>query len=192
MAGSLREANLFHGFFARYDEAGALDTQYGENGFVLVENDIGSSIEALAMRSVESETVLGVGTTAVPNRGLLIGKNMDGSADLELAGGNIVISDFTAEENAWLQAAVSPASGRIVAVGFTEGFEEADVLIARYLPTGSLDNSFGEGGGWVRTKIGKSVDMGQGLSVQPDEKIIVCGTTFTNDLTEAFVLRYIG
>jgi len=52
---------------------------------------------------------------------------------------------------------------------------EADFALARFLPNGALDPSFG-GGGFVTTNFG-GVDEANAILLQPDGKIVLAGTT---------------
>ena len=65
---------------------------------------------------------------------------------------------------------------RIVAVGFTPGSRKVPGawMIARYLPDGTLDPSFGSGG-IVKQTFTKSGGA-QGVTIQPDQKLVVTGS----------------
>ncbi len=69
--------------------------------------------------------------------------------------------------------AVQP-DGKIVAAGDVAG----DSLVARYLPNGSLDSSFGNGG-YAETSLPRTAKFASAaaVAIQPDGKIVVAGTT---------------
>ncbi len=69
--------------------------------------------------------------------------------------------------------AVQP-DGKIVAAGDVAG----DALVARYLPNGSLDTSFGTGG-FVETGLPQTVMFASAaaVAIQPDGEIVVAGTS---------------
>jgi uncharacterized delta-60 repeat protein len=64
------------------------------------------------------------------------------------------------------------ARGRTLAVGDSSPF--GDFLVARYTRDGRLESGFGRGG-YVETHYGSS-DVGLGVAVAPDGKIVAAGT----------------
>src|SRR5207249_2006629 len=70
------------------------------------------------------------------------------------------------------------SDGKIVLVGTTyTGYfmiDDGDLALTRYNTDGSLDNTFGTGG-IVVTDLG-GFDYALNLKIQPDGRIIVCGT----------------
>jgi uncharacterized delta-60 repeat protein len=65
--------------------------------------------------------------------------------------------------------------GKIVAVGSVRGAAGSEVALARYLPDGKLDSSFGQAG-LVRAGLGSSVGAGS-VAIQGDGRIVVGGTS---------------
>lgn len=82
------------------------------------------------------------------------------------------------------------ADGRIIAVGATIGGIEADFIVARYLLDGRLDAQFGNGG-WLRTRLGHSLDTANSLAVQVDGRILVGGYSLDGNY-RAMVARYLN
>ena len=86
--------------------------------------------------------------------------------------------DFSQRYNA---IAIAP-DGKIVVAGESSG----SVLVIRFSANGILDTSFGVGG-WTRLTIRSPGDVGLGVAVQPDGKIVVVGN---NSVTlSGFVAR---
>ncbi|MCG3155068.1 MAG: hypothetical protein DKINENOH_01670 [bacterium] len=87
--------------------------------------------------------------------------------------------------------AIAPADGRILVAGYTNDDGGSDFALARYMPDGSLDVSFGTDGR-VTTDLGSRVDMVGGALFQPDGKIVVGGSARRgNTIYSDFVLvRY--
>jgi hypothetical protein len=83
------------------------------------------------------------------------------------------------------------ADGRIIAVGATIGGIEADFIVARYSSDGGLDHSFGDGKGWLRTRLGRSLDTANSLAVQADDAILVGGYSLDGNY-RAMVARYLN
>jgi hypothetical protein len=65
-----------------------------------------------------------------------------------------------------------------------------DFGVARYSSTGQLDQSFGVGGK-VTTDLGND-ELGYGLTVQRDGKILLSGGIFNGSTFDFGVLRYLG
>jgi len=188
-AGSVDTESSFYGLLTHYSREGIPDDAFGENGFVVLDEQGGNTLDGV-VRSA-GNTIIGLGSTTSPNKGILIGRTSTGGPDKQFNHGEMVFNEFTPEESAWTQAQVS-ASSSIVVAGYTEGGEEADVIVAHYLANGTLDSRFGRGNGWVRTKVGKSIDIAYALALQTDNKIVVCGMLFKDVSFQAFALRYIG
>jgi uncharacterized delta-60 repeat protein len=92
-----------------------------------------------------------------------------GSIDQSFGDGGKVITGFDTAGEYSLSVAIQP-DGRFVVAGETS----EDFALARYLPTGSLDPSFGKGGK-VTTDFGSNFDEGAAVAIQPDGKIVVAG-----------------
>lgn len=78
----------------------------------------------------------------------------------------------------------------MIAVGATIGGVEADFIVARYLSDGSLDPAFGDGNGWLRTRLGRSLDSANSVAVQADGAILVGGFSLDGNY-RALVVRYL-
>jgi uncharacterized delta-60 repeat protein len=80
--------------------------------------------------------------------------------------------------SSWAYDVVIQSDRRIVAGGlavFGEDENIYDFALARYLPNGSLDSTFG-GDGRVSTDFGDG-DFAFGLALQPDGKLVAAGIT---------------
>ena len=82
-------------------------------------------------------------------------------------------------------------NGCTLTVGATLGGCEADFILARHLPDGQLDHRFGDGLGWVRTRMGRGVDAATSLTAQPDGAIVVGGYSLDGNY-RAIVARYLA
>ncbi len=63
---------------------------------------------------------------------------------------------------------------RIVVAGQTFNGTDNDIALVRYNTDGTLDNSFGNNG-IVVSPVGSENDYSDGVAIQPDGKIVVCG-----------------
>ena len=97
--------------------------------------------------------------------------NSDGSLDQTFGIGGIVTNGFGTYSQAWAVALQS--DGKIVVGGRGGSFNQANFLMMRYNPDGSLDVTFGVGGA-VLTTIGNFSQI-QDLVVLADGKILAAG-----------------
>jgi uncharacterized delta-60 repeat protein len=86
------------------------------------------------------------------------------------------------------------SDGKIVVVGFsnsgTSSVPNYDFALVRYNPDGTLDTSFGTGGK-VTTDFGGTEDLGYGVAIQSDGKIVVVGGSNSSSASTNFALaRY--
>ena len=95
-----------------------------------------------------------------------------GELDPAFSGQGWVATNFTSGEDLAYDVAIS-ADGRIVAVGRAAG-GPGRFAVARYLPGGALDPSFG-GDGRVITDFPSDAESAQGVAIQPDGKVVVAG-----------------
>ena len=118
----------------------------------------------------------------------------DGSLDPAFGGGDgIVTTDLGSPEAPEYQDlgqdVVLQPDGKIVVVGSsTFGEDQADVLVIRYKPDGTLDSSFG-GDGIVTTDI-LNADSALGVVLQPDGKFVVTGSAADDGPPRFALLRY--
>lgn len=87
-----------------------------------------------------------------------------------------VISAIGSGEDTARALALQP-DGKIVVAGTCYNGTDNDFCLARYLPNGVLDATFGSGGK-VITDVTTSVDNANALVLQPDGKIVVAGSCY--------------
>src|SRR6266702_1236709 len=99
-----------------------------------------------------------------------------GALDPSFDSGGIVVTDFNGSiDGAAFAVAVQP-DGKVLAAGyvFSSAATNYDFALARYLPDGSLDPSFGTNGK-VATDFHGSTDVARAVALQPDGRIVVAG-----------------
>jgi uncharacterized delta-60 repeat protein len=106
--------------------------------------------------------------------------------DHHFGGSGKVITDVGQNDSA-AAVAVDP-SGRLVVAGTTRNGATADFLVARYMPNGSLDSSFGNGG-LVTTDFKGRDDTASAMELDSQGRIVVAGTSLGNGIVAA-VARY--
>ena len=88
--------------------------------------------------------------------------------------------------------ALQPGDGRIVVAGDTNVAGTFDITVARLLsPQGTFDSSYGGGFGWSRLDFG-GVDLGGGVALQPDGRIVVAGASDAGGSYDMAVARLLA
>jgi uncharacterized delta-60 repeat protein len=129
---------------------------------------------------------------------LALGLGVSSAADLPLAGdldpsfgsGGVVSHSLGSSEYPDLRGLVVQPDGKIVVAGGSIPGDHG-LLLARYLPDGSPDPSFGDGG-YVETH-SKYWAFAAAVALQPDGKLVVTGSSYQGDesvLSEFTLARY--
>lgn len=172
--------------------AGAFDTTFGTNGYVLEGFAYDSRAEALVLQD-DGKIVVGgwAATGGTPFwRFGLVRFTSSGSLDSTFGSGGKVTHDAFGKA-AGDYALALQSDGKIVATGY--GF--SDIATARYNTDGSLDTTFGNSGGTLFKPAGAAGGYGQAVVVQADGKIVIAGYSYFGAGEEAYVydltlLRY--
>lgn len=176
------------GLLARYLPNGRLDERFAVDGFMAFKAH-GKSV--LVSQVLESADALHCfGSSRDPIRCMAYSVHTNGRPDLHNHAGQPQLLEIGPSGCQW-SAAQRMADGRIIAVGATIGGIEADFIVARYLSDGGLDHSFGEGKGWLRTRLGRSLDTANSLALQADDAILVGGYSLDGNY-RAMVARYLN
>lgn len=184
---------------ARYNADGSLDTGFDSDGKVTTIVGIGGSIaNGVALQTDGRIVAAGIATSGVFDAFVLVRYNTDGSLDASFDDGNPEAGVVFQSER-FLAGATDTAiqsDGRIVAVGFTEGFN-GDFALARFFGTGDPDYTLLDPPsivpGVVRTDIlsSNTSDAAAAMVIQDDGKIVAAGSVATGSFIDAFALvRY--
>jgi uncharacterized delta-60 repeat protein len=177
---------------ARYNSDGSPDTTFGGRGIVTTSfPGQGSYAFALALQS--DGKIIAAGTKYIDFRPsedssntdfALARYNPDGSPDSSFGNSGRIRTDFDGFNDDAYSILVQP-DGKLVAVGSAKNPANFyDFALARYLPSGAIDASFGTGGK-VRTDFGASdLDIAYSAALQPNGKIVAAGTTTSNSGSE--------
>jgi uncharacterized delta-60 repeat protein len=172
---------------ARFNVDGSLDLSFSGDGMVttsfLAGNDVGSGI---AVQSDDKIVVVGTSDNLSGTSEFAVARfNVDGSLDNSFGGDGMVTASFSAGDDVGSGIAVQ-SDGKIVVVGTSDNLSGTSVFaVARFNVDGSLDNSF-SGDGMVTASFLAGNDVGSGIAVQSDGKIIVVGTS--DDLSTTWVV----
>lgn len=156
-------------------QTGTPDGTFNGNGILTVDINPGSNDIAWNMAFQPDGKAVVAGGVGVTNKDFaLVRINPDGSLDAGFGGDGKVTTDLgSMDDNA--RAVAVQADGKIVAVGHVKIGNNKDFALVRYNPDGSLDNSFGGDG--IVTKDLYEDDLALGMTIQPDGKILACGSS---------------
>ena len=166
---------------------GQRDTSFGNNG--VVTQTIGASAEghALVLTEPADHMVLaGESEQDGYQAFTLLRTDSEGLFDPSFGTLGVVTTDIGPGDDMCYDVALQ--DDKLVAVGTSYDSDFA-FAVARYLQTGQLDASFGNGG-VVTTSIGYANDIAYGVAVQSDGKIVVVGYTQANRESDFAVARY--
>lgn len=181
------------GALARYDSEGRLDPSFGAGGKVTIDLGAGSQgIRAVAQQADGKLVVVGAGgPSGSSDTTFFVARYAtDGSLDGSFGSGGKVLTPFATYAEA--VAVKIQGDGRIVVAGSSTDQALVTVFaVARYLPDGSLDASFGAGGR-VTTGFGDGYSMSLASALELHAgRIIVAGTVRDTLWIEEFaVARY--
>jgi uncharacterized delta-60 repeat protein len=135
--------------------------------------------------------VLGVALAAVVGAvGAATAQADSAALDPSFGSGGIVTTTFPGQSAVAFDVAVDDQD-RIVVVGNTRvPMNPPQIALARYLPDGSPDPSFGGGTGRVVTSVG-TASRADAVAIQPDGNIVIAGSVTLLGDPQAAVLRYL-
>ena len=159
-------------------DALSLDTSFGADGKVTTSfsagNDVGSGI---AVQSDDKIVVVGTSDNGSGTSEFAVARfNVDGSLDTSFNVDGMVTTFFSAGNDIGSGIAVQ-SDDKIVVVGTSDsGSGNSEFAVTRFNVDGSLDTSF-NGDGLVTASFLAGNDLGSGIGVQSDGKIVVVGTS---------------
>lgn len=154
-------------FVARLDNKGLLDTTFGSGGFTQIAFPADATPQSVHV--LADGRVLVVGDTA--NKVVIARLDAAGVLDTSFGGTGKVTVDVGAPIVATTARSVLDASGRIV-VSASIG-AAGDIVVARVLPTGAPDTTFGTGGHVTATLGAAGVAQNVRLTQEPDGRVVV-------------------
>ena len=161
---------------------GAVDTTFAGGASITPVANSEDYAHAVAVQP--DGKVVTAGTTAI-SAGTVVALTRhlrDGGLDPAFGNGGKVITQVGARGDSARAVAVQP-DGRILVAGWTDFTgTDADFLVLRYLPDGTLDPAFADGGRLV-LPIGTGTDRAFAIAVQDDGGIVVGGTTLSGTST---------
>ena len=181
--GKILVVEHFGGFFStisdlslvRYNVDGSLDTTFGNGGQVQEDRVIYIVDEPNVLLQSDGKILVGHTYGSFATKFGLIRYNTDGSRDNSFGTGGSVNTSFSFLDILDLDLIALQNDGKIVAAG-TRFISSTNIVnvIARYNADGTLDTSFGDGGGWTSWSYNAgATDSVKGLTIQADGKILM-------------------
>ena len=170
----------------RYNGDGSLDGTFGTDGKQTIFFGPASSAQVNAILIQQDGKIVLVGSSNIQMADAdfsLVRLNSDGTLDNTFGNGGQVVTNLGVNDHAF--AAALQSDGKIVA----EGMLGNDFALARYNSDGTLDATFGTGGK-VITDFAGAKDMGLGVGVRRDGKIVAVGQTQVSGRSAFAVARY--
>ncbi|HLZ19135.1 MAG TPA: delta-60 repeat domain-containing protein [Smithellaceae bacterium] len=170
---------------------GTLDNSFNDPYGYALFNDSANARDRGVETAIQADgqiLVLGYSYNGVNEDVLLVRYHPDGSLDASFGTGGYVLYNGGANDRGLGLALQS--DGKIVAVGYTYTGSQRDVLVLRYNANGTPDASFGTGGKVTYSSPGSATDIGFGVAVQSDGRIVVAGETSNGVNQDALVLRF--
>jgi uncharacterized delta-60 repeat protein len=161
---------------AAFAVPGGLDTTFGGDGIVAADFSPGLDFAFDVAISDADGTIVAVGRAGGSGGRFAVVRYLPGGGlDPSFGGGDgKVLTNFTSGNDS-AQAVGIQLDGKIVVAGYAAG-SGGRFAVARYLPGGGLDPSFGGGDGKVFTNLTAGDDYAWALAIQPlDQKIVVVG-----------------
>jgi uncharacterized delta-60 repeat protein len=179
---------------ARYGGGGSLDATFGSGG--LVTTDFSGSVDeafAVVIQPIDGKIVAAGGSGS--GDFALARYDTSGSLDGSFGAGGQVTTDFAGSSDIAFALALQ-SDGRVVAAGraqvpISQGVD-VDFAVARYDADGSLDAGFGTAGTLTTGFAAHSFDVGRGVAIQGDGKVVVAGFSQRQGKDPDFALARYG
>jgi uncharacterized delta-60 repeat protein len=174
---------------ARYTLDGVLDASFGTAGKVVTNWASTDTITSLALQA-DGKIIVGgqFGSGGTANYALAR-YNANGTVDTSFGGTGALSFDWYGYGDTLTKVLVQP-DGKILAIGTAAGPSDSKLALARFNANGTLDGTFGGGGGVV-TDVLTNVDNAMDAVLQADGKIVVVGKSAALGGTAVFcVVRY--
>ncbi|MBA1243568.1 M10 family metallopeptidase C-terminal domain-containing protein [Pseudomonas japonica] len=162
----------------RYNNDGTLDTSFGSNGAAQVSGEVSYTDTGTTVLSDGKILISGRdgGTYTVARL------NADGSPDTTFHGtGVLEFTGPTSTTGSFDFPMNVQADGKIL----VPGMDNDKFGLYRYNPDGSLDTTFGSNG-HVSYSVGSGIDWAYTVTVQPDGKLLLAGSSDTGDFNRDF------
>ena len=178
--------------FILVGQPGSLDNTFGTGG--IVKTPFAGGAQAFSV-ALQSDGKIVVGGNAVNAAGTDIDfgiarYNTNGSLDNSFNTTGKLTTDITGSSDLFFSVAIQP-DGKILGLGYSwNGSSQQDFSLVRYNSNGTLDLTFDSDGIVLTDIASNSPYYGYAMTLQPDGKILVCGTTIISSNYNMVAVRY--
>ena len=183
-------------FLCRYMPDGGLDPTFGESGIIVSNYSQATTSNSLIIRP-DGKIVRGSTYDMYGGRSpyMLESFNQDGSIDVSFGiNGTAKYIFGLGQEGEWnnnMYAMALQQDDKIVCTGISGKNEDILMAVCRFNADGSIDEAFGEDGGYI-TSYKNNVDVYSfDITLQPDGKIITIGGTSSSQFSTLLLIRYL-
>jgi uncharacterized delta-60 repeat protein len=176
---------------------GNLESSFGTNGKIFTNFWSNNSQEIRSMALLSDDSILISGhyytNNTTQNDGFVSKFNSNGTLDTTFGVNGVRVISFSdsvgsLQMNDYINKMTTQTDGKIVIVGFTNGFNVNNKFcIARLNAVGTIDISFGVNGQIVLPIFGFD-DVITDVKIQSDGKVVVSGLTKINSLDRSYVV----
>jgi len=173
-------------FTIRLNTDGSLDHNFGNQGKLI--SDFGSDERSRDIAIQKDGKILLAGEifNGLDFDIVVVRYNPNGSLDTSFNKTGIVITD--AESSEFVKSIAIQSDGRIVVGGIRYNENNADIILVRYNPDGSIDKSF-DTDGKVITDLGYD-EQTQDISINSNNKIVLGADYYDRTQSDIAILRY--
>jgi len=172
----------------RLNANGSSDTSFDGDGIQIVSQAGDDRGQAVAVQGDKIVVAGYTNTGSRTNNFLAVRLNVDGSLDTSFDLDGVRTIGLSGDDRG--RAVAVQTDGHVIIAGDTTTFGLEDFMVVRLNADGSLDTTF-DGNG-IRTAGLSGKNLGQGVKIQPDGKIIMVGTTDTFDVSDVELMRFLG
>jgi uncharacterized delta-60 repeat protein len=174
----------------RFDADGSLDETFGTNGKLSDYKPNARTEYYASVIQPDGKIVTAGRTYSLTDADVAVARyEKDGKPDHSFSDDGKVILRFDGgDDNAY--AIALQEDGKIVIAGYTFNGSDRDMALARLNADGTPDLSF-SGDGLLVTDLNGSTEEATSLSIQPDGKIVVGGSTTNGGNSDFFLARYL-
>ena len=181
------------GYFAdqqvvvRYMPDGSLDPSFGIGGIVDTNVAVDWQVWNIALQPDGKILITSSIVDGLQSKLAVVRYLTDGSLDITFGGDGVAEATIGAETSEGYDVAVH-SDGKIVVAGRSVESVYFSATTVRFMPDGSLDNSF-SGDGIIQWTANGDETV-RSVAIQPDGKVLVAGALFNPLFYDAFILRY--
>ncbi len=175
--------------FVELNSSGSNVPTFGSSGIVLPNINLSTDISFGSIAQDDGKIVqVGSSNSGTKSDFAIARWTTSGTLDSSFGNGGVVTTSFGPQPSEAKAVAIQ-ADGKTVVVGYGSNTNNYDFALARYNIDGTTDTNFNSIGRVV-TPIGTGIDYAEAVLIQPDQKIVVAGSTSNGSNFNFALVRY--